>query len=268
MQRVCLFVNSEKPGAGALAEAVRTTLAGCGIAALPQAELPRCEALVAIGGDGTILRGARLALPFGIPVLGVNAGRLGFLAGLERDELHLLPLLAEPVGGDMLDARMLLEVRLWEGERQLECLCCINDAAIARHSSSRVAELTVDCGGNNFPYRGDGVIFSTPTGSTAYSLSAGGPVLDPQLESILLTPICNHLLFARSILFSPGAAFEIHIPEDGLALTCDAEPPVILRAGQRVTVRRAEEQIRFIRLKTRHFLEILSKKLVAGGREG
>ncbi len=264
MQSVCLFVNLKKQGAQVLAEAVRAELEGCGIEILPQEALERCEALIAIGGDGTILRGARLTLPYGTPVLGINAGRLGFLAGLERDELHLLPKLAELNGTQGLGTRMLLEVCLWEGERLLERLCCINDAAIARHSTSQVAELVVDCGGNRFPYRGDGVIFSTPTGSTAYSLSAGGPVLDPQLEGILLTPICNHLLFARSILFAPGAEFALEIPKDGLALTCDAEPPIPLRVGQRITVRRAEEQVCFIRLKDWHFLNILSGKLYNG----
>lgn len=265
MRSACLFVNLNKQGAEALAREVRATLAGCGIEALPQEELRRCDALVAVGGDGTILRAARLALPHGIPVLGVNAGRLGFLAGLERDELHLLPRLAEMDMERNLDLRMLLDVRLLEDDGSLlERICCVNDATVARHSTTHVAELVVECGGNRFPYRGDGVIFSTPTGSTAYSLSAGGPVLDPRLEGILLTPICNHMLFARSILYAPDAEFALRIPKEGLALTCDAEPPIPLRAGQRLTVRRAGERVRFIRLKDLHFYDILSSKLMQG----
>ncbi|MDR2525726.1 MAG: NAD(+)/NADH kinase [Oscillospiraceae bacterium] len=265
MQKICLFINEEKPGAEVLAARVRSALAACGIEALSFDEAARCEALVAIGGDGTILRGARLALPYSLPVLGVNAGRLGFLAGLEQDELELLQALAKPLTPEMLDTRILLEVRLYAGDVLQRTCVCINDATVARHSSSRIADLRVRCGDSQFAYMGDGVIFSTPTGSTAYSLSAGGPVLDPQLDSILLTPICNHLLFSRSILFAPGAAFRLPVPMEGLALTCDAEPPIPLHTGQHLEIHRAAEQMQFIRLKPIHFMDLLSKKLLASG---
>jgi NAD+ kinase len=108
---------------------------------------------------------------------------------------------------------------------------------------------------------GDGVIFATPTGSTAYNFSAGGPVVEPTFESVLLTPVCNHLLFTRSVVFTAQTVFSVGIAREGLALATDAEPPVALLPGQRVTVRRAEAEALFIRLKTEHFLDVLAGKM-------
>ena len=262
MKRLALIVNESKPGAIETAGEIRRELTAAGIEAAPPENLENCGALIAVGGDGTILTAARMALPLRKPVLGVNAGRLGFLAGLERHELHLLPRLAS--GEYTLDKRMLLEVQVrnindkslvYEG-------FCVNDAVVSRFGTPRLAEIPVDCGGgHSISYKGDGVIFATPTGSTAYNFSAGGPVVEPDLESVLLTPICNHGLFTRSVVFSAQTLFSVEIDREGLALAIDAEPPAALLPGQIVTVRRAEMDALFIRLKTEHFLDVLAGKM-------
>ena len=260
MKRLALIVNESKPGAVEIAAEIRQELAKSNIEIAPPEDLEACGALIAVGGDGTILSAARMALPLALPVLGVNAGRMGFLAGLERHELHLLPRLAS--GAFTLDRRMLLEVQVEQGETLIYKGFCVNDAVISRFGTPRLAEIAVDCGGGHtLKFMGDGVIFATPTGSTAYNFSAGGPVVEPTFESILLTPVCNHLMFTRSVVFSSQTRFTVEIARDGLALATDAEPPVSLLPGQRVTVKRAEPEALFIRLKTEHFLDVLSMKM-------
>jgi len=260
MKRLALIVNESKPGAVEIAVKIRKELEGTGIKIAPPDDLSTCGALIAVGGDGTILGAARMALPLQIPVLGVNAGRMGFLAGLERHELHLLPRLAS--GAFTLDRRMLLEVQVLEGESLIYKGFCINDAVISRFGTPRLAEISVDCGGGHkLKFMGDGVIFATPTGSTAYNFSAGGPVVEPTFESVLLTPVCNHLMFTRSVVFSSQTRFTVEIAREGLALATDAEPPVSLLPGQRVTVKRAGLEALFIRLKTEHFLDVLAGKM-------
>jgi len=231
-----------------------------GLESAPPKDLKSCDALIAVGGDGTILKAARMALPLAVPVLGVNAGRMGFLAGLERHELHLLPRLAS--GAFTLDRRMLLQVQVHEDASLIYKGFCINDAVISRFGTPRLAEIAVDCGGGHtLKFMGDGVIFATPTGSTAYNFSAGGPVVEPTFESILLTPVCNHMMFSRSVVFSAQAEFSVAITREGLALAMDAEKPVSLLPGQRVTIKRAEPEALFIRLKTEHFLDVLAGKM-------
>jgi len=260
MRRLALTVNESKPGAAEVAAEIRKELENAGLESAPPEELAACDALIAVGGDGTILTAARMALPWQKPVLGVNAGRLGFLAGLERHELHLLPRLA--TGAFTLNRRMVLEVQVSQNETLVYKGFCVNDAVISRFGTPRLAEIAVDCGGGHaLNFMGDGVIFATPTGSTAYNFSAGGPVVEPTFESILLTPVCNHLMFTRSVVFTAQTVFSVDVAREGLALAMDAEQPIALLPGQRVTVRRAAVEALFIRLKTEHFLDVLAGKM-------
>jgi len=278
MKQAAVMVNYTKSGAAGLAAEVCARLKRAGVNPLiimedrasPAEngqknlcceEIMRCDAMVAIGGDGTILGAARMVLPYDVPVLGINAGRLGFLAGLEQSEIDMLPQMA--AGEYTLAHRMLLELKVLQGERLMCEQLCINDAVISRYASTRVMEIPVACDGHVLSYRGDGVIFSTPTGSTAYGFSAGGPVVDPRLEAMMLTPICNHRLFNRAILFAPDTRFQAEILHEGMALTFDGEAPFMLSQGQTVTVRRAEQTLRFIELKKQSFLDILNKKLIS-----
>jgi NAD+ kinase len=263
MKRIALHYNEKKPGAAALKVLVAQRLEAVGLEAVYPADvaaLQTCDALLVIGGDGTFLQSARRVLELGIPILGLNAGRLGFLAGLEPSELGLLEHLARD--DFALDKRMLLLAQVWHNNAVVYESHCINDAVIARGNTTRLVELKVACGAGSFSCAGDGIIFSTPTGSTAYSLSAGGAVVEPQMESIILTPICNHMLFSRSVVFAPDGEFAVPIEREGLTLTCDSLDPYPLKTGEEIRITRSGMQASFIRLKQEHFLDTLRAKLV------
>jgi len=272
MKRVAIVVNYAKLGAAELAREVCLRLEESGLKPMiimgsadspaedNRANYAQCDAVIVIGGDGTILNAARRVLSHNIPVLGINAGRMGFLAGLERNEIDLLSRLA--TGEYQLEQRMLLEARVLRGKELVHRQFCINEAVISRYALSRPVEIPVNCDGYSLSYLGDGVIFSTPTGSTAYGFSAGGPVVDPQIETILLTPICNHRLFDRTVVFAADKRVRADILHEGMALVVDGEAPFHLAPGQMVEVCRAEQSIRFIRLKSQSFLDILAKKLI------
>ncbi len=222
-----------------------------------------CDTVIAIGGDGTIIHAAKNAAVHSKPVLGINAGRLAFMAGLEQHELAELKKLF--VGDFALDRRMLLSVELKKGNYILKKELCINDAVFSRQNNLKLIEITVK---NNDrlvnEYLGDGVIFSTPTGSTAYSLSAGGPVVDPSIESIILTPICTHSLFSRSIIFKPDEEFSVYAAvrnENELYYSCDGEQMTRIDEGCHVCIKRSDISADFIRIKNESFLEVLNHKL-------
>ena len=228
-----------------------------------------CDVIVAVGGDGTIIHCARFAADAGKPILGVNVGRLGFVAGLETDEFDELGKL---VSGDYtVQERMLLEVRVpSEGGRKT--FTALNDAVISRGSFSRMLDLKVRYGGEGvFSYRADGLIVSTPTGSTAYSLSAGGPVVDPTMNCILLSPICPHSLLSRTVVFAPDALLGVQADEGGegeILLTVDGETPVRFtgKTGD-IEFGRSEKTVGIIKLKEIGFFEVVNQKLGEGRNE-
>lgn len=216
------------------------------------------DIVIAVGGDGTIIHAAK----FGKPTLGINAGRIAFMAGLEPTELDKLACLKN--GGYELDRRMMLKAEILSPEgKALSTHYCVNDAVIARGLQIKMADLTVEHNGKFLnKYTADGIIFSTPTGSTAYNLSAGGPVVDPQIESILLTPICTHSLFSRALIFKPDSEFVLHGRDDAeIGLSCDGEDAIPIGSGCSVRITRAESYGEFIRIKSETFLEILNSKL-------
>ena len=220
--------------------------------------LASCDIIIAVGGDGTIIHAAKA----GKPILGINAGRIAFMAGLEPTELYMLKNLID--GNYENDKRMMLKADVCDKDGKIIKTChCVNDVVVARGAQIKMEDISVEHNGkliNN--YTADGVIVSTPTGSTAYSLSAGGPVVDPQIESILLTPICTHSLFSRALIFKPDSVFKIYSPEDAeLGLSCDGEDTVNVPAGHYVLVQKAEIYGEFIRIKNETFLEILNSKL-------
>ena len=217
-----------------------------------------CDVIIAVGGDGTIIRAAK----YGKPILGINAGRIAFMAGLEPAELDMLKDLID--GSYEIDLRMMLKVQVCDADGNVKhTICCVNDAVVARGAQIKMEELIVEHDGRPLNcFTADGVIVSTPTGSTAYSLSAGGPVVDPQIESILLTPICTHSLFSRALIFKPDSVFKIYSKTgEEVGLSCDGEDTINVGAGEYVTVEKAEVQGEFIRIKNETFLEILNFKL-------
>ncbi len=222
------------------------------------------ELLISIGGDGTIIHSAHRAAAYDKPILGINAGRLGFLAGLEKEELHLLGALKEK--NYTVDNRMMLSVKHYEGESLMKEYVCLNDLVIARGNSLRLCDIEVRSDDRLvFDYQADGIIIATPTGSTAYSLSAGGPVVDTSIESLILTPICNHSLFSRSMIFKPDCVLKLTVNnhENSLPVfSCDGERGVLLSRDSFITVTKSEKYAKIIRIKGDSFADILSHKLI------
>lgn len=234
-----------------------------GITFVEQSEyLSECDVVVSVGGDGSFINAAKLATENDKPVLCVNAGKLAYLACLESDELQLL---SRVINKEIItEKRMMLEVSILDkNDRIIYHSNCINDAVVSRSGVIRIMKLSVSC--NNAPlidYTADGVIVSTPTGSTAYSLSAGGPVIDPCVESILLTPVCAHSVFSRSVVLGGDSELEIFHDNSGEAiLSCDGQSAVLIPEGAKVTVKRSQNYASFIKIKNDTFIDVLNKKI-------
>lgn len=217
--------------------------------------------LATLGGDGTLLRGARLAGPAGVPVLGVNLGRLGFLTAVSLDRLSEA-LEAIKAGRHVIEERMALEVAVEAAPP--DSYYALNDAVLHKGGFARTAIFRVLVNGEEAGrYAADGVIVATPTGSTAYSLSAGGPILEPTVRALVVTPICPHTLAARSLVVPADArvALEVLGPSDEFMLTLDGQVGRQLRSGERVAVRPAGSPVRLVRLPGQSFYETLQRKL-------
>lgn len=225
--------------------------------------LRACDMAIALGGDGTIIHCAKRAAAFAKPVLGINCGRLGFMAGLELDELEKLQYL---ISGEYdTDYRMMLDVTV-TGGGAISRYSALNEAVVSRGPLSRIIEVEVSNHGVPLPtYKADGVIVATPTGSTAYSLSAGGPVVDPALNCLLLTPICPHSLHTRPYIFNDDACLIVtpHTREDGPAVfvTVDGEEAIAIPKDGAVQVTRSPARAMLIKLRHRPFYETLDRKL-------
>ena len=232
--------------------------------------LKGCDMVIALGGDGTIIHSAKLAaVSAGKPVLGINTGRFGFTAGLEADELGLITELLK--GHYSAEKRMLLDVSVVSAAGSaLYRQTAINDAVISRASLTHIIDLTVFHGGRKaMSFRADGLIVSSPTGSTAYSLSAGGPIIDPTIQCITITPVCPHSLSLRPVIFSADMDLGIltdrrQCDRDEEAcvsfLSVDGEPLVPLNEGDQVIIRRSDVTAEFIKLKQQSFSEIIRQK--------
>lgn len=225
------------------------------------------DIIIAIGGDGTLIHSCKHAVKHSIPVLGINVGRLGFLAQLECDELDGLALLAE--GKYTIEERLMIEAVVHTEAGQQVCVA-LNDIAITKGLLARMIDIDVTCMGKLVSaYHGDGVIISTPTGSTAYAMSAGGPVVDPTIASIAMTPICPHSLFARTVLFSPEKTLEVRAKyintENDFFLSADGERPLKIRRDSTVVIKKSKLAAKFICFGKRDFYETLNLKMLGRG---
>ncbi len=221
------------------------------------------DIIIAIGGDGSFIHTAKTAALHKKPVLCINAGNLAFLAGLESNELSLLEKLI--TGDYSVDRRMMLKAVIKENGKDTPLGYFLNDIVVARGSAIKLIDLDVLCDGRKInSYRADGIIASTPTGSTAYSWSAGGPVIDPALECILLTPICTHSPLNRSLVFNKKSVIEISASvESGseISISADGEATVNIMGNSRIMISKSEHCAEFIRIKSDEFFDILNSKL-------
>ncbi|MGB9301889.1 MAG: NAD(+)/NADH kinase [Anaerolineae bacterium] len=206
------------------------------------------DLIVTFGGDGTILRAARMAALHGTPILSVNMGRFGFLAEAQPEEVE--DVMDTVLSGNYwLEERIMLHAELHRGKEQEESYDALNDVVIGHGTVSRVVRLRAYVDGEHMAdYVADGLIVATPTGSTAYSLAAGGPILHPRLEDILLTPIAPHRAFERSLVLPPSSTIEIRLSSEYPAvLTIDGQIETQLEDGDRVTVTVSPHRCKLVR---------------------
>jgi len=272
MRRIGLLHHPKLPNTPPLAEAMARQAAEFGLEAwigstwdeeAVRAVIDGLDLLVTLGGDGSILRAARVACGHGVPVLGVNMGRLGFLAELEPDQFSAaLPRLVS--GEYWIEERMMLYAEYHRGEVCWGQYEALNDVVLSRGSLARMVRLETHIDGSFLTtYSADGLIVSTATGSTAYAFAAGGPVLPPQLRNILLIPIASHLSMDRAIVLAQGASVKVKIHTDHQAiLTVDGQFEYELLDGDWVTVQASPHTSRFVRMLDRtYFYRTLMERL-------
>jgi len=225
-------------------------------------ELPNADAIVCFGGDGTILHTAKAATRRNIPILGVNIGTMGFLAELESSEIGSLSQLAS--GAYKLDPRMMLDVTIQRDRDIIFHDICLNDVAITKGAVARIVYLSVECDGVQALSCGsDGIIVSTPSGSTAYNLSAGGPIVEPDARNMIITPICAHDMVSRCIVTSDRRVITVRMTQNARRnafVSVDGGKAVRLNLGDTVTIRRSKLETKLIKLNDRSFYDVVNAK--------
>lgn len=277
MKRIVLLPNRDKDAGFALSrrvldvllrfcsrvytESENCELVKAGATSYPKEDFPKdAELLLVLGGDGTMLHAAEKAVKYDIPILGVNIGRLGYLASLEPTEIESLTALSTDTY--TVQERMLLDVKFEKDGEVRDLGHALNDVVI--DGRGHLADLRLFEKQSHLDYRADGLIVATPTGSTAYSLSAGGPVLDENMEALCVTPICPRSFFSRSLLFSQDAALRIlnmSARAEGVRVSLDGCTDAPLETGAAVLVSSSRSRVRILSLKPRHLLEVLSTKM-------
>ena len=225
-------------------------------------ELQTAEMVICFGGDGTILHMAKAATRKNIPILGVNIGTMGFMAELESSELDQLARLAN--NDYTLDKRMMLDVVVQRDRDIIFHDIGLNDVVITKGAIARIAHLSVKCDGiQALQFGGDGIIVATPTGSTAYSLSAGGPIVEPEATNILITPICAHDVMSRCIVASDKRVITVELERNARRnayLSVDGGKALRLNMGDVITIRRSSLETKLVRLKDRSFYDVVNMK--------
>ena len=227
----------------------------------------RVQLIFVIGGDGTLLGIARQFAPYDIPILGINVGYLGFLSEAEPEDLSSA--VDRLLAGDYdIEKRLMLKAELIREGKVLKKGIALNDVGIAKGSFSRMVDATVYMDGMFVgKYSGDGVIVSTPTGSTAYSLSCGGPIVSPDIQTILLTPICPHTLTSRPMVLPAKSVLEVKVSahHTEMGMTIDGQMGYDLQSGDIVRVQRSHHRTLLVKWKERSFFEVVRKKLQGEG---
>lgn len=278
MKRIGLMVHGKREDALACAARAAQFLQGAGISVQAEDEAAACligvmpfsqaeeppEVILSLGGDGTLLRGVQAAIRWDIPLLGVNLGRVGFLAEAEPENIEdVLRCLLE--GSYSLEERALLDVQL-QDQRWL----ALNDVVVSRGGYARLITLDALVDGDTAGrYVADGLVVATPTGSTGYSLSAGGPIVSPSVDCMVITPICAHSLQHRPCVVPGRAAIRLELGSDAeqhASLQVDGQSCAMLKAGDWATIRKADKRIRLIRTRPAHFFQLVRDKLTEWSR--
>lgn len=229
-------------------------------------ELGNADLVICFGGDGTILHMAKAATKRGLPLLGVNIGTMGFMAELESTELEKLKLLS--TGAFRIDSRMMLDVIVQRDREIIFHDICLNDAVITKGAVARIVHLAVKCDGvQAMECGGDGIVISTPTGSTAYSLSAGGPIVEPEADGIIITPICSHDVASRCIVASGKRVISVGMTSNSRRnayLSVDGGKTLRLNMGDVVTIKKSKLETKLVRLNDRSFYDVVNMKFRKG----
>lgn len=226
-------------------------------------ELPGADMLICFGGDGTILHASKAATKAGLPILGVNIGTMGFIAELESSELSMLRQIV--TGEYTIERRRMLDVSVFRERAVLQKEVCLNDVVITKGAIARVIRLGVYCDDVcSMDFAGDGVIVATPTGSTAYSLSAGGPIVEPEAQVMLITPICAHDTQTRCIVASDQRTISVrlnHTSKRNAFLSVDGGRALRLNTGDVVKITRSSLVTELVRMKSRSFYDVVGTKI-------
>ena len=231
-----------------------------GVEGIPFAQLCTiCDFIISLGGDGTLLSVCRRSFQYGVPVLGINAGKLGFLTDIELEEMESF--IAEMVAGNYrVDTRMMLDVELKKGTQSIHKVA-FNDVVFSRASISSMAKIDAYIDGELFnSYYGDGVIVSTPTGSTAYNISAGGPIVYPLTKALILTPICPHSLTQRPLVLPVNFQIELK-SDDETVIVVDGQDTYKMDEFDSITLNIAKRGAKLIHSNDRNFFHVLKDKL-------
>lgn len=235
---------------------------------LEKTEIPAdAYCMIVLGGDGTILQAARDNQKAQLPLIGVDMGTLGYLTEIEPSAVE--EALEKLIAGEfVIECRMMLKGQVCRGESVVYADCALNDIVISRCGSLKIVKLKVYVNGQFLcEYSADGVIITTPTGSTGYNLSAGGPIVEPNAQLLMLTPICPHTLSARSIILSAEDVIEIEIPEgkegqkQAVEVNCDGTSMLPIQAGDKIRIERSDRVTKMIQINKVSFLDVLHKKL-------
>lgn len=240
-----------------------------GAPVLPRENLAEnVDLLIVLGGDGTLLSAARALKGHKVPILAVNLGGLGFLTSVTREELY--PLLERVLRGEhTVSERMMLDARTLRNGNAVEHQIALNDAVINKAALARMLDFDVYVDGSQIGrYRADGLIVATPTGSTAYSLAAGGPIVHPHLNAFVITPICPHMLTNRPLVIPDTSRVEIDIAaaEEPVYLTLDGQVGFQLQSKDRVSIQKSESRVYFVQSPQKNYFEVLRSKLRWGER--
>jgi NAD+ kinase len=283
MQRIGIFAKRNQPDAVALALKVERWLTERGVTVLCEDELadkmgvaghpgaaipPDCDMLIVLGGDGTLISVAREVGALEKPILGVNLGSLGFLTEITTQELF--PVLERILSGEyQLSDRLMLDVTVTRNCEKIVQHQVLNDVVINKGALARIVDIKVWVNGAYLTtYKADGLIISSPTGSTAYNMAAGGPIIYPSSECLVITPICPHMLTNRPIIVSADAAIRVEVvfQDDDVVLTADGQVGTSLQAGDIVDILQASSRTRLILSPEKDYFEVLRTKLRWGER--